>query len=69
MSERHDVRPEPLQVTSEPAEEFGLRVDHQSEAVQIEAAEFMVATRSQQEKRLRIARDLETLKTLDDAAP
>jgi hypothetical protein len=46
-------------------EDFGLRVDWQSEAVQMEAAEFLVATRAQQERRLRIARDLEALRMLE----
>lgn len=49
----------------DPGEEFGVRVGWQSEAVQMEAAEFLVATRSQQERRLRIARDLDTLRVLE----
>jgi hypothetical protein len=49
--------------------DFGLRVDWQSEAVQMEAAEFLVATRAQQERRLRIARDLDTLRVLEQPAP
>jgi len=46
-------------------EAYGLRVGWQSEAVQMEAAEFLVATRAQQERRLRIARDLDTLRELE----
>jgi hypothetical protein len=34
-------------------EEYGLRVTWQSEAVKIEAAEFLIATRMQQDARLR----------------
>lgn len=45
--------------------EFGLRVDWQSEAVRLEAAEFMVATRVEQERRLRIAKDLVQLRDLE----
>jgi hypothetical protein len=37
-------------------EEYGLRVSWQSEAVRIEAAEFMVATRVQETNRRRLAR-------------
>jgi hypothetical protein len=48
-------------------EAYGLRVSHQSEAVRLEAAEFLVATRSQQEAKLRIAKGLEQLKRLDQA--
>ncbi len=55
--------------TAEPDEEFGLRVEWQSEAVRLEAAEFLLATRSQQERRLRIARDLDALRVLERPAP
>ena len=48
-------------------EAYTLRVSHQSEAVRLEAAEFLVATRSQQEAKLRIAKGLEQLKRLDQA--
>jgi hypothetical protein len=48
-------------------EAFGLRVDWQSEAVKIEAAEFLVATRAQQEQRLRIAKELQELRQLEQA--
>ena len=44
---------------------YGLRVSHQSEAVRLEAAEFLVATRAQQEAKLRIAKNLEQLRRLD----
>jgi hypothetical protein len=46
-------------------EAYGLRVSHQSEAVRREAAEFLVATRAQQEAKLRIAKNLEQLRRLD----
>ena len=48
-------------------EAYGLRVSHQSEAVRLEAAEFLVATRAQQEAKLRIAKGLEQLRQLDQA--
>jgi hypothetical protein len=48
-------------------EAFGLRVGWQSEAVKIEAAEFLVATRAQQEQRLRIAKELQELRQLEQA--
>jgi hypothetical protein len=61
VTERADVPT----VTADPAEDFGLRVDWQSEAVRMEAAEFLVATRSQQERKLRIVRDLDALRLLE----
>ena len=61
-------RPDPT-TPGDPGKEFGLRVDWQSEAVRMEAAEFLVATRSQQERRLRIARDLDTLRVLEQPTP
>lgn len=45
-------------------EEYGVRVTWQSEAERIEAAEFLVATRTAHEKRLRAAHDLERLERL-----
>ena len=48
-------------------EAYGLRVSHQSEAVRLEAAEFLVATRAQQEAKLRIAKSLEQLRRLDQS--
>lgn len=60
-----EVRPDDLVVLGADDEDFGLRVDWQSEAVQMEAAEFLVATRAQQERRLRIARELEALRMLE----
>ena len=48
-------------------EAYGLPVSHQSEAVRLEAAEFLVATRAQQEAKLRIAKGLEQLRQLDQA--
>jgi|1186.fasta_scaffold892124_1 hypothetical protein len=59
------VRPDAPTGQDDPDEAFGLRVGWQSEAVQMEAAEFLVATRAQQERRLRIARDLDTLRVLE----
>ena len=49
----------------EPYEEpelYGVRVNWQSEAVRIEAAEFLVATRVQQDSRIRAAQELEVLR-------
>lgn len=63
------VRPEASMNDHDPDEQdveaYGLRVSHQSEAVRLEAAEFLVATRAQQEARLRIAKDLDELRHLD----
>ena len=63
------VRPEVAMDEHQPDEQdveaYGLRVSQQSEAVRLEAAEFLVATRAQQEARLRIAKGLEQLKRLD----
>ena len=63
------VRPEATMDEHDPdaqdVEAFGLRVSHQSEAVRLEAAEFLVATRAQQEAKLRIAKNLEQLRQLD----
>ena len=56
----HDESPEDCE-SAEP-EQYGLRVNWQSEAVKIEAAEFMVATRVQQDARLRAVHDLEILR-------
>jgi hypothetical protein len=71
------VRGDDLQVTEgdaavedvEPYEEpelYGVRVNWQSEAVRIEAAEFLVATRVQQAARIRAAQELEVLRHHDD---
>jgi hypothetical protein len=43
-------------------EEYGLRSTWQSEAVRIEAAEFLVATRIQETSRRRLARAVEWLR-------
>ncbi len=43
-------------------EEYGLRSTWQSEAVRIEAAEFLVATRIQEASRRRLARAVEWLR-------
>lgn len=65
------VRPEATMDEHEPDEQdveaYGLRVSQQSEAVRLEAAEFLVATRAQQEARLRIAKGLEQLRQLDQS--
>jgi hypothetical protein len=61
--EQPELHPDAPTVPGEP-DEFGLRTAWQSEAIRIEAAEFLVATRAQQEGRLRIARDLDTLRVL-----
>lgn len=58
------IRDEP----AEPAEpeQYGLRVNWQSDEVKIEAAEFLVATRVQQDARIRAAHDLELLRATED---
>ena len=56
---QHDVPAAPADSTDLPyvePEEYGLRVNWQSEAVRIEAAEFLVATRVQESSRRRLAR-------------
>ncbi|MGH8894921.1 MAG: hypothetical protein ACRDWY_16710 [Actinomycetes bacterium] len=50
---------------AEDPDDYGVRVAWQSEAVRIEAAEFLVATRIQQDARLRAAHDLERLRKLE----
>ena len=49
----------------EEPELYGVRVNWQSEAVRIEAAEFLVATRVQQASRIRAAQELEVLRHPD----
>ena len=59
------VREAPLELVPQPvddAEQFGLRVNWQSEAVKIEAAEFLLATRVQHDARIKAAHDLELLR-------
>jgi hypothetical protein len=51
-----------VQDAPEVTEEFGLRVSWQSEAEQIEAAEFLIATRMQEDVRRRIAKETMTLR-------
>ncbi len=68
-SEQVTGRPDVSTAPDDGDEDFGRRVDWQSEAVRMEAAEFLVATRSQQERRLRIARDLDTLRVLEQPTP
>ena len=68
-SDQSTERPDALTGHEVGDPDFGLRVDWQSEAVRMEAAEFLVATRSQQERRLRIARDLDTLRVLEQPGP
>lgn len=72
------VREAPLRVVPDPPgtdgtgtaaaepEQYGLRVNWQSEEVKIEAAEFLVATRVQQDARIRAAHDLEVLRGNED---
>ncbi len=43
-------------------EDYGLRVNWQSEAVRIEAAEFLVATRVQESSRRRLARVMDRMR-------
>jgi hypothetical protein len=57
-----DAQVEPF----EEPEAYGLRVNWQSEAVRIEAAEFLVATRVQHSARIRAVHDLEVLREPDD---
>jgi hypothetical protein len=59
-----ESRPEVRLVHDAPEdpEEFGLRVNWQSEAEQIEAAEFLIATRLQEDVRRRIAKQALTLR-------
>ena len=45
-----------VQDASADPEEFGLRINWQSEAEQIEAAEFLIATRMQEDVRRRVAK-------------
>jgi hypothetical protein len=51
-----------VQDAPEVPEEFGLRVIWQSEDEQIEAAEFLIATRMQEDVRRRIAKETLTLR-------
>jgi hypothetical protein len=55
-------QPEQAQEPEEP-EEYGLRVAWQSEAVKIEAAEFLIATRIQQDARIRDSHVLARLRS------
>jgi hypothetical protein len=53
---RHDAAPgDGSEIPYVEPEEYGLRVSWQSEAVKIEAAEFLVATRVQETRRRRLA--------------
>ncbi len=55
----HDVPAPPADSTDLPyvePEEYGIRVNLQSEAVRIEAAEFLLATRVQEASRRRLSR-------------
>lgn len=62
------VREAPLRLVEDVApesgapREYGLRVNWQSDEEKLEAAEFMVATRVQQDARIRAAHDLELLR-------
>ena len=49
-------------------EEYGVRSSWQSEAVRIEAAEFMLATRVQEERQWRLTRMIERLRMQRRAA-
>ena len=55
------------EVPYEEPEQFGLRINWQSEAERMEAAEFMVATRIQEDTRRRTSRELDELRQLADA--
>ena len=58
------VQDEPPEASTQPdePEQFGLRVHWQSDEEKIEAAEFLLATRAQQDSRLRAVHDLEILR-------
>lgn len=58
------VQDEPPEAFSQPdePEQYGLRVNWQSAEEKIEAAEFLLATRVQQDARLRAVHDLEILR-------
>jgi hypothetical protein len=51
-----------VQDAPEDPEEYGLRINWQSEAEQIEAAEFLIATRLQEDVRRRVAKRTLTLR-------
>jgi hypothetical protein len=59
-----DKPPDGSEIPYVEPEEFGLRVNWQSEAVKIEAAEFLVATRVQETQRRRLARVAMRLRAL-----
>ena len=50
----------------EEPDQFGIRVTWQSEAERLEAAEFLVATRIQEDTRRRTSRELDELRHLAD---
>jgi hypothetical protein len=52
----------PVQDVPADPEEFGLRINWQTEAEQIEAAEFLIATRLQEDVRRRVAKRTLTLR-------
>jgi len=65
----HEVTPPAVHGSAGPAptpyvepEQYGVRSTWQSEAVRIEAAEFLVATRVQEDSRRRLARAVERLR-------
>ncbi len=60
--EEQSVRESPLEVVHDEPEEYGLRVNWQSDEEKIEAAEFLLATRVQQDTRIKAAHDLEVLR-------
>ncbi len=77
VTDREDPAPGPADVPAEPAapaaeapagdeyvepDLYGVRVSWQSEAVKIEAAEFLVATRVQEDSRRRLARVFQRLR-------
>ena len=56
----HDTAP-----ADEEPEQYGLRITWQTEAERLEAAEFLVATRVQQDAKERASRDLDQLRHRD----
>lgn len=69
---QHDVPAAPADRTDLPyvePEDYGLRVNWQSEAVRIEAAEFLVATRVQESSRRRLARVMDRMRNQRRADP
>lgn len=59
--------PEIIETPYDEPEHFGLRIVWQSEQERLEAAEFLVATRVQEDAKLRATRELEELRHREDS--